>query len=191
MAMQATNSSVAFLGSGEQLRLLRSLTDGAILGLLLLALRGASPGEADGVDSMNNLAGVLEKQGKYEEAEAIHRQALQQREKVLGYEHLETLESVYCLAHLLSTTHRYNESLALYKRACTGYETMFGKDHSTTHACHRHRHHASALALEQQGQRDLSSTKVNSSASVRRGIESKLQRGLVKIGTWNSRQPAR
>jgi Flp pilus assembly protein TadD len=43
---------------------------------------------------MNNLAGVLSDQGRYEEAERMHRQALELREKVLGLEHPETLTSV-------------------------------------------------------------------------------------------------
>jgi hypothetical protein len=40
--------------------------------------------------------------GKYEEAEAMHRQTLATREKVLGRKHPDTLTSVYCLAHLLA-----------------------------------------------------------------------------------------
>jgi hypothetical protein len=40
--------------------------------------------------------------GKYEEAEAMHRQELAICEKVLGHEHPSTLTSVYCLAHLLA-----------------------------------------------------------------------------------------
>lgn len=45
------------------------------------------------LDSMNNLTNVLRKLGKYEEAEATHRQALQLKEKVLGKEHPSTLWS--------------------------------------------------------------------------------------------------
>ena len=37
---------------------------------------------------------MLERQGKYEEAEAMHRQALRGYEKVLGPEHPDTLTSV-------------------------------------------------------------------------------------------------
>jgi hypothetical protein len=44
--------------------------------------------------SMSNLAEVFSRQGKYEAAEALHRQTLQLREKVLGVEHPETLTSV-------------------------------------------------------------------------------------------------
>ena len=42
--------------------------------------------------SINNLASVLYGQGKYEEAEAMHQQALEGSEKVLGPEHPLTLK---------------------------------------------------------------------------------------------------
>ena len=42
--------------------------------------------------SINNLGIVLFRQGKYEEAEAMHQRALQGREKVLGPEHPHTDE---------------------------------------------------------------------------------------------------
>ncbi|KAK4222939.1 hypothetical protein QBC38DRAFT_488760, partial [Podospora fimiseda] len=45
--------------------------------------------------SMNHLALVLGSQEKYEEAEQMHRQALQLREKVLGKEHSDTLIGKY------------------------------------------------------------------------------------------------
>ena len=43
--------------------------------------------------SMNNLAVVLGRQGRYAEAERMHQQTLQLREKVLGKEHPDTLNS--------------------------------------------------------------------------------------------------
>jgi tetratricopeptide (TPR) repeat protein len=43
---------------------------------------------------MNNLAGALRSQGKYEQAEEMHRQALRLRETVLGKEHPATLTSM-------------------------------------------------------------------------------------------------
>jgi hypothetical protein len=48
---------------------------------------------------MSDLANVLINQGKYEQAEEMHRQALGLRETVLGKEHPDTLTSIYCLAH--------------------------------------------------------------------------------------------
>ncbi|OLN92208.1 Kinesin light chain 3 [Colletotrichum chlorophyti] len=41
--------------------------------------------------SINNLAIVLESQGKYEEAEQMYRQTLKLKEKVLGPDHPSTL----------------------------------------------------------------------------------------------------
>jgi hypothetical protein len=43
---------------------------------------------------MNNLALVLESQGKYKAAEEMHRQALELCEKVLGPKHPSTLASM-------------------------------------------------------------------------------------------------
>jgi hypothetical protein len=48
------------------------------------------------------LASVLDNQGKYEEAEAINRQTLAQKERVLGPEHPDTLASMARLARLLA-----------------------------------------------------------------------------------------
>ena len=99
---------------------------------------------------------MLNRQGKYKEAEAMHRQELAIWEKVLGHEHPDTLTSIYCLASLLTYRHRYNESLALYKRACAGYQAVLGKDHPTTRACHQH--YAKALASHEQHQLAVSPT---------------------------------
>ena len=52
--------------------------------------------------SMNNLAGVLSDQGKYKQAEEMHRQALGLYETVLGKEHPHTLASMSNLASVLS-----------------------------------------------------------------------------------------
>lgn len=50
---------------------------------------------------MNNLAALLESQGKCDEAEPIFQQTLLLREKVLGKEHPDTLASMNNLASLL------------------------------------------------------------------------------------------
>ena len=51
--------------------------------------------------SMNNLGLVLSKQGKYEEAEQMHRQALMLRKGVLDNTHPDTLKSVKRLVWVL------------------------------------------------------------------------------------------
>ena len=60
---------------------------------------------------------VLRYQGKYSEAEKLHRRALEGREKELGVQHPDTLTSVYCLAYLLHMQKRYVEAGELYQRA--------------------------------------------------------------------------
>ena len=50
---------------------------------------------------MNNLAGVLERLGKYEEAEGTHRRTLALKESVLGKKHPSTLGSMNNLAGVL------------------------------------------------------------------------------------------
>lgn len=46
------------------------------------------------LDSMNNLANVLDGLGKYKEAEQMHRQALELKEKMLGERHPSTFDSM-------------------------------------------------------------------------------------------------
>jgi Tfp pilus assembly protein PilF len=56
---------------------------------------------------------VLERQGKYEEAEAMHRQALRGYEKVLGPEHPDTLTSVNNVGLVLERQGKYKEAEAM------------------------------------------------------------------------------
>jgi hypothetical protein len=63
---------------------------------------------------MSNLAGVLSDQGKYEQAEEMHRQALGLRETVLGKEHSDTLTSIYNLAYVLSNRKRFSTANKLH-----------------------------------------------------------------------------
>ncbi len=72
------------------------------------------------IDSLNNLGLVLEHQGKYEEAEQRHRQALKLYEKVLGREHHYTLDSLKNLGDVLDSQCKYEEGRARYigKRLC-------------------------------------------------------------------------
>jgi hypothetical protein len=58
---------------------------------------------SDTLTSVGNLGLVLERQGKYEEAEAMHRRALEVVEKVLGRDHPSTLISIGNLALTLGS----------------------------------------------------------------------------------------
>ena len=53
--------------------------------------------------SMNNLAIVLESQGEYEEAEEMHQQTLELREKVLDKKHPYMLVNMNNLAIMLDS----------------------------------------------------------------------------------------
>ena len=66
--------------------------------------------------SMTNLAQVLSGQGKYEQAEEMHRQVLRLSEIVLGKEHHDPLTILYNLASMLSNQKRFSEANALYQR---------------------------------------------------------------------------
>jgi tetratricopeptide (TPR) repeat protein len=59
---------------------------------------------------MNNLAEVLESQSKYEEAEKIHRQTLELKEKVLGRDHPYTLRSMKNLVWVLQSQGKFEEA---------------------------------------------------------------------------------
>ena len=60
---------------------------------------------------MINLTTVLRDQGKYEQAEEMHRQALRLRETVLGVEHPHTLSSIDNLATVLWKQGKYEEAV--------------------------------------------------------------------------------
>jgi tetratricopeptide (TPR) repeat protein len=84
------------------------------------------------LESMNNLALVLSHQGKYEQAEEMHRQALRLYETVLGKEHPDTLTSMNNLALVLSRQGKYEQAEKMYLRALGLRETVLGKEHPDT-----------------------------------------------------------
>ncbi|CAG8196671.1 unnamed protein product, partial [Penicillium olsonii] len=70
--------------------------------------------------------------GTYEEAEKMHRRALEAREKVLGREHPSTLTSVNNLGSVLDGQGKYEEAEAMHRRALEGYEEVLGHEHPDT-----------------------------------------------------------
>ena len=89
---------------------------------------------------------MLGRRGKHDEAEAIHRQTLAAKEKVLGDEHGSTMANAYCLVRLLGDQHRFEEATRLFEKACSEYNAL-GQNHLTSRACHRHS--SNMLALEE------------------------------------------
>ena len=84
------------------------------------------------LESMNNLAVVLEQQLKYEEAESIQRQTLTLRKTVLGEDHIHTLNSMSHLASLLDRKGQHKESEKSHRQTLRLAEKILGKDHPST-----------------------------------------------------------
>ncbi|KAL0929379.1 uncharacterized protein CTRU02_215545 [Colletotrichum truncatum] len=87
------------------------------LALVLESQGMLGPENTDTLTSMNNLALVLESQGKYEEAEQMHRQTLEMRQKVLGLENPDTLISKNNLALVLESQGKYEEADQLCRKS--------------------------------------------------------------------------
>ncbi|KZP17608.1 TPR-like protein, partial [Athelia psychrophila] len=81
---------------------------------------------------LNRLADVYERQGKYDDAEALYQRALVGREQLLGADHPATLDTVNGLAILYWRQGGYGKAEPLYQRALTGREQQLGADHPDT-----------------------------------------------------------
>ncbi|CAP91131.1 Pc13g00620 [Penicillium rubens Wisconsin 54-1255] len=94
--------------------------------------------DVEGEDRLNtatllsNCGWFLNLQGAYEEAELMHRRALEAREKVLGREHPSTLISVNNLGLVLSKQGQYDEAEAMHRRALEAREKVLGREHPDT-----------------------------------------------------------
>jgi tetratricopeptide (TPR) repeat protein/nucleoside phosphorylase len=86
----------------------------------------------DTLDTMNNLALVLDNRGKYEEAEHMHRLALEGSMKVLGKEHPDTLSSMNNLAIVLNSQGKYEEAEQMHRQTLELKEKVLGREHSKT-----------------------------------------------------------
>jgi tetratricopeptide (TPR) repeat protein len=80
----------------------------------------------------HNLAATLQAQGKYAEAEAMHRQALAIRIKALGAEHPDTATCYNNLAATLEALRKYAEAEAMYRQALAIRIKALGEDHPVT-----------------------------------------------------------
>ena len=76
-----------------------------------------------------DLAVTLHGQQKYDEAEQLLRQSVQQREKVLGTTHEDTLQSKYILALTLYGQRKYDEAEQLLRQSIQQREKVLGTTH--------------------------------------------------------------
>ena len=70
--------------------------------------------------------------GEYKTAEKVVRMSVEEREKVLGPEHPDTLASVDNLGLVLSSQGKYEEAEAMHRRALEGREKVLGPEHPDT-----------------------------------------------------------
>lgn len=105
-------------------------------------------------------------------------------EKVLGKERLDTLTSAYYLTDMLASQHCDDKSATLYERVCAGYSAVLGNDHPITRVCHQN--YSQMLASQEQGTA-VPPEMPRNGASRQTGKESRLSRGLAKIGVRRSK----
>jgi tetratricopeptide (TPR) repeat protein len=79
--------------------------------------------------ALNNLALVYESQGKYADAEGLHKRALAIKEKALGGSHPSVAVSLHNLAALYVKQGNYTEAEGLHERALAIREKALGADH--------------------------------------------------------------
>ncbi|UIZ11081.1 serine/threonine-protein kinase [Streptomyces sp. R527F] len=88
-------------------------------------------------------AGIdLGRLGRWEEAGEVHRQVAEQRGRVLGPDHPDTLASHYEIGLTLSRTGRAEEALSAFTRVAEGRERALGADHPQTLAARQATAHA-------------------------------------------------
>jgi tetratricopeptide (TPR) repeat protein len=81
---------------------------------------------------LHNVGWCFNITGKYVEAEKMHRQALQLKEKVLGAEHPKTLDSMNNLACVLNNQGKYIEAEEMHRQALQLMEKVLGAEHPST-----------------------------------------------------------
>ena len=89
----------------------------------------------DTLNSINNLATLLERVGDYDAAEPLFRRALEARERVLGLDHPSTLGSINNLGLVLYGKGDYDDAEPLFRRAIEANERVLGPEHPTTLTC--------------------------------------------------------
>ena len=82
--------------------------------------------------AMNRLGYLYADQDRLTEAESIYGRALEGCEKVLGQDHISTLDTVNSLGNLYNNQGRLTEAESMYQRALEGCERVLGQDHIST-----------------------------------------------------------
>jgi tetratricopeptide (TPR) repeat protein len=94
-------------------------------------------GDAQGATLLNNLAGLLDRQGDYAAARPLYERALAINEQALGPQHPATAVSLNNLAGLLDRQGDYAAARPLYERALAINEQALGPQHPDTQTVRR------------------------------------------------------
>src|SRR5215475_10689847 len=86
-------------------------------------------GHPDYAVALNKLGIVYWKQGKYSEAEGLHKRALAIREKALGANHRDVGQTLHNLALVYADQRKYGGAEERYKRALAVREQALGGSH--------------------------------------------------------------
>jgi tetratricopeptide (TPR) repeat protein len=98
------------------------------------ALHETVPGPEQ-LDILKNMSGnalKLEREGKYEAAEEIYWQLLEQRKKILGPEHPDTIICMYQLARVLRIQRKSDDAEKLFRQVLELHERVLGPQHRDT-----------------------------------------------------------
>ena len=86
----------------------------------------------DYATDLNNLAGVVQAQARYPEAETLHRQALEIDARTIGTAHPNYATHLNNLARVVKVQGRAPEAETLYRQAITILRGRLGDAHPTT-----------------------------------------------------------
>src|SRR5579875_94245 len=82
--------------------------------------------------TLNSLALLYHRQGKYQNAKVLYQEALEVRERVYGPVHESIAQTLNNLASLYADLGKYQEAEVLYERALPIYQHTVGPDHPDT-----------------------------------------------------------
>ena len=106
---------------------------GEVVQRLVGIARAKGEETADVATALAGLAVVKRKLGDNASAEALYRDALRIREKVLDPRHMATVVTLEQLAEMCAARGNFSEALALLRRALATRELTSGPDHSTVY----------------------------------------------------------
>lgn len=84
------------------------------------------------LEIVDDLASVLERQGKFPEAEKLKRRALEINQRLLGPDHPRTLTNVKTLVLALQKQGKYHDAELMSQRAMESNENLFGAENLNT-----------------------------------------------------------